>query len=82
MVRRQPRTKGVRFVAHFTPPPAVFDLQDLPLFLSVPEVARVLRIGTSSVHRLLRSGDLKAVRFGRSVRIPRSEVERLLTGGQ
>lgn len=45
---------------------------------SVQEVAAIFGISPITVYRLVQRGELKAVRFGRRVRIPRSEVERLL----
>lgn len=45
---------------------------------SVQEAAEIFGISPITVYRLVRRGELKAVRFGRRVRIPRSEVERLL----
>ena len=43
-------------------------------FLTVQEVAELMRVSTMTVYRLVRSGDLPAVRFGRSYRIPESAV--------
>lgn len=43
-------------------------------FLTVAEVADLMRVSTMTVYRLVRSGDLPAVRFGRSYRIPESAV--------
>jgi len=44
-------------------------------FLTVAEVADLMRVSSMTVYRLVRSGDLPAVRFGRSYRIPESAVE-------
>ncbi len=49
--------------------------------LTVPEVARQLRVNEESVRRWLRSGRLKGVRIGgprAGYRIPESEVARIL----
>lgn len=43
-------------------------------FLTVAEVADMMRVSTMTVYRLVKSGDLPAVRFGRSYRIPESAV--------
>ena len=45
------------------------------LLLTIPEAAEALRLGTSSVKQMIRSGELPIVRYGRAVRIPRSGLE-------
>ena len=49
------------------------DLADVR-FLTVAEVAEMMRVSNMTVYRLVHSGDLPAVRFGRSFRIPESAV--------
>ncbi len=44
-------------------------------FLTVAEVAEMMRVSNMTVYRLVRSGELPAIRFGRSFRIPESAVE-------
>lgn len=46
-----------------------------PLLLTIPEAARVLAIGRSSVYELIDSRAIGVVRIGRSVRIPVAELE-------
>jgi excisionase family DNA binding protein len=47
--------------------------------LTVPEVAEWARVHPKTVHRWIRLGKLRAVRFGnRTYRIPESEIVRLL----
>jgi excisionase family DNA binding protein len=43
-------------------------------FLTVAEVADMMRVSTMTVYRLVKSGELPAVRFGRSYRIPETAV--------
>lgn len=43
-------------------------------FLTVAEVAELMRVSNMTVYRLVHSGELPAVRFGRSFRIPESAV--------
>ena len=43
-------------------------------FLTVAEVATLMRVSNMTVYRLVHSGELPAVRFGRSFRIPESAV--------
>lgn len=40
-----------------------------PLLLSVPEVARTLRLGRTKVYELIATEGLPVVRFGRAVRV-------------
>ncbi|MCC3272518.1 helix-turn-helix domain-containing protein [Arthrobacter zhangbolii] len=47
-------------------------------FLTVSEVADVMRVSKMTVYRLVHSGDLPAVRFGRSYRVPESAVQKVL----
>jgi excisionase family DNA binding protein len=53
------------------------DLQDVR-FLTVAEVADMMRVSTMTVYRMVKSGELPAVRFGRSYRIPESAVADVL----
>jgi excisionase family DNA binding protein len=43
-------------------------------FLTVAEVATVLRVSTVTVYRLIHSGELPAIRTGRSFRVPEQAV--------
>ncbi|WP_081710157.1 helix-turn-helix domain-containing protein [Arthrobacter sp. 35W] len=43
-------------------------------FLTVAEVAEVMRVSKMTVYRLVHAGDLPAVRFGKSYRVPESAV--------
>ena len=47
-------------------------------YLKVPEVAKVLRIARSRAYDLVAQGQIPAVRIGRSVRVPRHELDRWL----
>ncbi len=55
-------------------------VDDLPLVLTVVEVAAELRCAKWCVYEMVKRGDLRAVHVGRSLRIPRAELERLLAG--
>lgn len=44
-------------------------------FFTVAEVAAVMRVSKMSVYRLIHSGDLESVRFGRSFRVSESAVD-------
>lgn len=47
-------------------------------FLTVGEVADMMRVSNMTVYRLVHSGELPAVRFGRSFRIPESAVSSIV----
>ncbi len=47
-------------------------------FLTVGEVAQMMRVSTMTVYRLVHAGELPAVRFGRSFRIPESAVSNIV----
>nr|WP_243443093.1 helix-turn-helix domain-containing protein [Herbaspirillum sp. B39] len=49
------------------------DLDDVK-FLTVAEVAEMMRVSKMTVYRLVHSGELPAIRFGRSFRVPESAV--------
>lgn len=49
-----------------------------PRFLTVAEVATELRVSTMTVYRLIHSGEMQAVRVGRSYRVPESALDRFL----
>ncbi|WP_458781096.1 helix-turn-helix domain-containing protein [Arthrobacter sp. D3-16] len=49
-------------------------------FLTVAEVAQVMRVSKMTVYRLVHSGDMPAVRFGRSYRVPEAAVDQYLKG--
>lgn len=52
------------------------DLEDLPLFLTPPQIAEILQIGRSSAYELVRSKGFPAVKIGRSVRVYREAFVR------
>ncbi len=47
-------------------------------FLTVAEVAQLMRVSKMTVYRLVHSGELTAVRVGRSFRVPEHAVHRYL----
>ena len=54
-------------------------MPDRPLgdrrFLTVAEVAAVMRVSKMTVYRLVHSGEMPAVRVGRSFRVPEKAVD-------
>ncbi len=49
-------------------------------FLTVAEVASVMRVSKMTVYRMVHSGELPAVRVGRSFRVPEQAVQDYLKG--
>lgn len=49
-----------------------------PQFLTVTEVAQVMRVSKMTVYRLIHAGELPAIRVGKSFRVPQGAVEQLL----
>ncbi|MQB01717.1 MAG: helix-turn-helix domain-containing protein [Actinobacteria bacterium] len=47
--------------------------------LTVGEVARIMRVSNMTVYRLIKSGQLAAIRVGKNYRIRRRDVEHYLT---
>jgi excisionase family DNA binding protein len=47
-------------------------------FLTVAEVAALMRVSKMSVYRLIHGGELEAVRFGRSFRVAEAAVHTYL----
>jgi excisionase family DNA binding protein len=47
-------------------------------FLTVAEVANIMRVSKMTVYRLVHSGELIAVRVGRSLRVPEPAVRAYL----
>ena len=49
-----------------------------PRFLTVAEVASMLRVSTMTVYRLIKGGQLPAARVGKSYRVKEEDVDRYL----
>ena len=50
-----------------------------PRFMTVAEVAQFMRVSTMTVYRLIKAGDLAAVRVGKSYRIREDDVDQYLS---
>ena len=63
-------------------PTAVLQVSNLSevRFLTVAEVAAVMRVSKMTVYRLVHSGELASVRVGRSFRVPERAVNEYLGG--
>jgi excisionase family DNA binding protein len=49
-----------------------------PLLITVPEAARLLAVGRTSLYQLIWDGELTVVRIGRCVRLTIAELERFV----
>ncbi|MDR7098613.1 excisionase family DNA binding protein [Lysobacter niabensis] len=50
-----------------------------PLLHKIPDACQRLQICRSALYQLIRSGELKVVKFGISTRIPEFELQKLIT---
>ncbi len=57
--------------------PTSFD--DLPLTLRVEELMPILGIGRNTAYELIRSGQIRCVRIGRQLRVPKDAVSDFLS---
>ncbi len=53
------------------------ETQELPAFLTVEEVAKILRLKRSTAYEYVRQGIIPSVRIGRFIRIRRDAIENL-----
>jgi excisionase family DNA binding protein len=54
-------------------------LARLPAMLTVKEVAAILRVGRNQLYQAVARGEIRAVRIGRTIRIPKTALLDLLT---
>ena len=50
------------------------DLHELPVTLRVADLMPLLGIGRNTAYELIRSGQIRSVRIGRQIRIPREAL--------
>ena len=53
---------------------------DQGLVVTVAEASRMLRLSRNSTYAAIRNGDIRTLRIGRRLLIPRAALERLLAG--
>lgn len=51
-----------------------FSTEELPLVLTVPQLADILHIGRNAAYDLVKSGAIRSIRIGRTIRIPKSAL--------
>jgi excisionase family DNA binding protein len=57
----------------------VRSFDELPVTLRVEDLTAILDIGRNTAYELVRSGQIRSVRVGRQIRIPRDEVVHFLS---
>ena len=55
-------------------------LDDLPFALRAEDLMPILNIGRNTAYELVRSGQIRSIRIGRQLRIPRDAVVEFLNG--
>ena len=55
-------------------------LDDLPLVLRVEDLMSALDIGRNAAYELVRSGQIRSVRVGRQIRVPKDAIREYLSG--
>ena len=53
-------------------------LDDVPLVVSVPELARILRVSRNTAYAMVRCGQIRSTRAGVQIRVPKKEIEKYL----
>ena len=54
-------------------------LSDLPLVMKVEDLMPVLCIGRNTAYELVRSGQIRSIRVGRNIRVPKEAVAEYLS---
>lgn len=49
-----------------------------PRFMTVTEVAELMRVSKMTVYRLIHGGEMPAIRFGKSFRVPEVAVRQMI----
>lgn len=49
-------------------------VDDLPLLITVPELAQVLRVGKNKAYELVNSGAIKGIKIGTQIKVPKRSV--------
>ncbi|WP_455582387.1 helix-turn-helix domain-containing protein [Dysosmobacter sp.] len=49
-------------------------MDDLPLTLTIEEAGQVLQVGRNTAYDLVRSGQLRSIKVGKQIRIPKQAM--------
>ena len=55
--------------------------QSAPRFMTVTEVADIMRVSKMTVYRLIHSGEMPAIRVGKSFRVHEAAVAQMIQAG-
>lgn len=55
-------------------------ISEMPLTLRVEELMPILNIGRNTAYELVKSGEIRSIKVGRQLRIPRDAIEDFLAG--
>lgn len=58
--------------------PKYRSFDDLPLTLRVEDLMPILNIGRNTAYELVRSGQIKSIRIGKQIRIPKASIINVL----
>ena len=56
--------------------------KELPLVLRVEDLTQMLSIGRNTAYALVRSGEIRSIRIGKSYRIPKEAIEEYISKHQ
>lgn len=56
----------------------ITNMDDVPLVISVPELAQILRISRNTAYEIVRSGQIQSVRTGTQIRISKNALKKYL----
>jgi excisionase family DNA binding protein len=56
-------------------------MDSTPAFLTVSEVAGILRVSDMTIYRLIADGQIRALKVGRSYRVPAGALDEWLADG-
>jgi excisionase family DNA binding protein len=59
----------------------ITSLDAVPLFVDVPYLCNLLQLQPDPVRKRIQNGSIKAAKFGKTWRIPKSEIIRMYEGG-
>ncbi len=54
--------------------PAPISAEEIPLIMTVPQLATLLKVGRNAAYDLVNSGEIQTIRIGKSIRISRNAV--------
>lgn len=57
-----------------------YSLDELPVILTVDDLMSVLCVGRNTAYNLVRSGQIRSLRIGHQIRIPREYVAEFISG--